>query len=336
MLWHLNEFQWIELPGIGFFKGDIAKAKIDEARGLIFPSKLSISLNPQANQMTEEMVDNIVTETGYEKESIEQSLASLVYHLGTELRVRKEVIFEPFGKLFYTNENNVLQFLPTETNLHDQFFGMKEYPLKKIQDQKLPPIIAIVEKIEKKSPNNGSVFNRKILYLLALLWLLFLVLLFCPAKKNNKTLNDSLKIDSLKVLENDALAHDSSLAQKIDTASINKLNSDSTIPVKTEESIPANKQEFTKEEEITSTEIERLNEKVKNKNCVIIVGSFKKIVNAKRQSQRVIKLKYEVYTENFGEFHRVGVKFDCLKRDLKIVLEELKQQFTNDAWILKY
>ena len=82
--------------------------------------------------------------------------------------------------------------------------------------------------------------------------------------------------------------------------------------------------------------INEINQLIQNKPCVIIVGSFKKINNANRLAKTLTRKKYKVYREPYLDFHRVGVQFDCLKKDLQTVLSELKTTFNPDCWILKY
>ncbi len=324
MLWHLNQFQWMELPGIGYFFADKINAKINLESSTISPSKLLLHYDHRAHQKTEELVEHLHTETGYEKESIEQALANLVYYLGNELKVRNEIIFEPFGKLYYTKGNNVLQFQPSNTNLHINFFGQEDYPLNPLKIDKnestSPTLLKPSSQVEKRiKPSH----NRLLLTLLALLWLLFLGLLLCPAKKNNKSNNDSNlpKIDSPLVTSN---SNDTSTHQVLNELDSNQLN-----PKDTSSS-------YQHEEKITSSKIDELNEKIEKKKCVIIVGSFKKSWNAKRQLLRIKKLGYSSYSEKFGEFQRTGVEFDCDHDQLNHMLEELKTKFAADSWILKY
>ncbi len=72
------------------------------------------------------------------------------------------------------------------------------------------------------------------------------------------------------------------------------------------------------------------------KPCVIIVGSFKSARRAERLKERVISNGYLPFTQEYGAYHRVGVKFDCLTEDLYRKLFVLRGAFGKDAWILLY
>ncbi|MDX1684161.1 MAG: hypothetical protein R3275_02935 [Saprospiraceae bacterium] len=91
-----------------------------------------------------------------------------------------------------------------------------------------------------------------------------------------------------------------------------------------------------KEEELTKDEAEdRLND-FEDRFCIIIVGSFKNQLNADRMLAKIDSMGLTSYTEPYGEYTRVGVKFDCYENDLYRRLFQLRGQFSQDAWILKY
>ncbi len=321
MLWHLNKHLWIELPGFGHIKADKISAYIDANNSTIHPSKLKLQFTHLALQRTEEMVRNIHLHTGYSVESIEQSLANLLYHLSQELRVRNEVELQPFGKLFYTKTSNILQFKSTDKNIHQNFFGLGEYKLVSITTLPIPKTI-ITNTISPTSKSEEK-FNKNLLWLIAFLWLLFLGLMLCPAKKSSDSKIIPLTKDT---------------ATKISQTPVESKN-DSILLAKIETTITdsaKNNPQYKNEEEIKETNITKLTEEVKNKKCVIIVGSFTKKFNANRMIRRVKKNRFKSYTEMYGEYQRVGVEFDCMKKDLQTVLNELKTKFDQKAWVLKW
>lgn len=73
-----------------------------------------------------------------------------------------------------------------------------------------------------------------------------------------------------------------------------------------------------------------------NRSCIIIVGSFKNMDNAEGMMRKVEELGWTLHSEKFGEYTRVGVKFDCYTKDLYRTLFQLRGKFSEAAWILKY
>ncbi len=313
-------------------------ASVSNTSQSISPSRLLLQYDARAHQKTESMVENLVAETGYDAEDIEQAIANLVLHLGNELRVRKEVLFEPFGKLFYGKENNVLQFQATVKNLHSQFFELEDYPLIPLAaTKKITPEETTAPHPITAHPKSVGI-NKNLLAILALLWIIFLGLLFCPSRKPNEKNSDASLLQTDSMAEAQKLT-DSNEIKTIDTTTnagtrSQAVDSTSTsLPQQDTATIPA---EFQHETEIKSDNLKQLNEEIKHKKCVIIVGSFQKSFNAKRMITKVKRQKFQAYSENFGTFHRVGVKFDCTHIPLESMLELLKKKFAGDAWILKY
>lgn len=72
------------------------------------------------------------------------------------------------------------------------------------------------------------------------------------------------------------------------------------------------------------------------KFCIIILGSFKRSDFADALSNRISHEGLEVYTEEYNSFTRVGVRFDCYTKDLYRTLFQLRGEYGEDAWILKY
>ncbi|NOT37625.1 MAG: hypothetical protein HOP11_09645 [Saprospiraceae bacterium] len=324
LLWHLNQHNWIELPGIGSFQAIHKLASINTSEKQIYPSTLHVSYSPLALKKTERMVQNISEHTGYSIESIEQSLAKLLNHLSSELRVRNLVQFEPFGKLLYTKQNDILHFESSNINLHQQFFGMNAIPLPVDENKKIPGFINIPNPTQVSE--NKSSFNRNLLYLIGLLWLLFIGLLLCPSKKPLEQNVLPAVIDSPKIQEppitpiqekkNDSIASPNTVIPE-------------TKPIE-------KKAEFRNEEVINTNNVKSLNSKIKSKKCIIIVGSFKEKKNADKLFHKIKKTKYKSYRETSNNFHRVGIQFDCMKYDLQTVLNSLKKKFSQDAWVLMW
>ena len=105
------------------------------------------------------------------------------------------------------------------------------------------------------------------------------------------------------------------------------------------DSIAATKEINTKlnnEEIIKENNLESLNKRIKNKKCIIIIGSFKNEKYANRIAKKVQKDGYMVYRGKHGEYNRVGIQFECMTKDLQIVLAELKSKYHPQSWVLKY
>ena len=90
------------------------------------------------------------------------------------------------------------------------------------------------------------------------------------------------------------------------------------------------------EEDVENGEEGKIVSRAKEGECIVIIGSFKRSDLADLAVQRVMDRGLNAYTEAYGEFTRVGVVFDCETQDLYRRLFQLRGDFGNDAWILKY
>jgi cell division septation protein DedD len=90
------------------------------------------------------------------------------------------------------------------------------------------------------------------------------------------------------------------------------------------------------EESVENGEEQKIVSRAKEGECIVIIGSFKRNDFADLAVQRVLDRGLRAYTETYGDFTRVGVVFDCETQDLYRRLFQLRGDFGEDAWILKY
>jgi len=350
LLWHLNHFKWFELSGIGYFTAIEEKAYIDHITNRIFPSRLTTDFSPNdSDSRSEEMIQNIIEETGYTKTEIQNELDQLIAYISNKLENESTVDFSPFG--FIKNENDRIAFKAHSSNLHQDFFGMSGLNLKPIEQKYTKPENSYTAPI-KPIIKNGFHEYRKLLWLLGVLWMIFLGLLFWPsikscnkpktAIKQNKTeISGNRDSNEIKKLQTIAQQRQDSLnailqaeAKLLEEKRIqDSLQVEESKIIKTSEKT---KDTFKQEQVIKEKDIPHLNQKIKNKKCVIIIGSFE---NQKLSKKLIAKVKqdgYKVYTSTYKNYHRVGIQFDCKKKDLQEILNELKQKYHPESWVLRY
>ena len=70
-------------------------------------------------------------------------------------------------------------------------------------------------------------------------------------------------------------------------------------------------------------------------SCALILGSFTKERNAVRMQQFVLDLGYELFTEQYGEFIRIGIEVPC--DEIKGALfNEIERKVGVDPWLHIY
>ena len=68
--------------------------------------------------------------------------------------------------------------------------------------------------------------------------------------------------------------------------------------------------------------------------CIIVVGSFIKSLNAIKMVSLLERKGYEVYRSEYKGFTRVGLKYECVDEDLEAYLQEVRNKISKRAWYL--
>jgi hypothetical protein len=326
LLCHLNRHEWFEIPGIGVFNGNKKSSYIDHIAKQIHPGRFDIDFNATNTFRAETMIQNMISETGFEQELLEEHLAALCQTIQLALKEHAEFNFLPFGTLNYKNEQ--LVFSQSQHNIHQDFYNMgplSVVPLQLSKEQFVPiqPIVIVPK--PKKSNNYIS-----ILLALGLLWLIFLIFLFWPGASKTDQSNQVVPVADSTGTQKDI---SDTFLQPINTTpgADTFVTLDSTVAPVADTLVKLNNEVI-----IDSSNIKQLDSSIRFKPCIIIVGSFMKISNANRLAKKIRKQGYEVYRSEFGKFHRVGVRFNCFQNDLQQMLEELKKTYHPQAWVLQY
>ncbi len=315
--WHVNRYGWLDLPGIGFFESELRQARIDHLNGQIYPSELSLRQGISTEGRADEMVSHICMDTGMSREAMEEQLGALCRYLNESLKKQGWVEFEPYGRISRKDAEQV--FESSGFNAHERFTGLGPLPISPVKlqyERTEPPPVPIKPLSPRKSAD-----LRWLYYLLAALWLIFLLLVLWPDRKKEKP------------GEKPVVAPTESPANmpSEDTAAL-PAPADSSSAAVPADSSPA----FQNEVLVQDHNVSEIDQEVRGKTCVIIVGSFQKSQNADRMKRKVKRDGYQPYTEPYGAFTRVGIRFDCMDRDLQQVLSELKGKYHPQAWVLKH
>lgn len=73
---------------------------------------------------------------------------------------------------------------------------------------------------------------------------------------------------------------------------------------------------------------------VQPSECIIITGSYLDQQNMDEMASKIRKMGYEVYTEKYGYYTRVGFKFPCQDVNLKLFIEEIRAKISKESWYL--
>jgi len=84
----------------------------------------------------------------------------------------------------------------------------------------------------------------------------------------------------------------------------------------------------------TSTQSDSKQSNIQPSECIIITGSYLDQQNMDDMASRIRKMGYEVYTEKYGYYTRVGFKFPCEDVNLKLFIEKIRANISKESWYL--
>jgi hypothetical protein len=260
------------------------------------------------------------------KESVD-IIAGFVAKTKDRLNNKEIVILPQIGRLYKDYENN-LRFLQDTTNFNTSAFGLPTlqfYPILRSQET---PIIKKIKPVKLVSDNRNfrisRSFSRKIASAFLPLFIGLVIAAFAiGVYKNQKQENlDGPTVQIIPVNEN----------------RINKKPSIDNISYY--EGISENEQ-FENEMEAASEEkaeiaSRRATISEEQKECVIIIGVFSKKAGVEKRVEDIYNLGYVAYQDKKGVLNRVGVQFAYeQKREIKNMLNIMREKFDSHAWILK-
>jgi len=72
----------------------------------------------------------------------------------------------------------------------------------------------------------------------------------------------------------------------------------------------------------------------KSGECIIIVGSFMKSLNAIKMISLLERKGYTVYQSEYKGYSRIGLKYECIDKDLEEYLHAIRKNISKKAWYL--
>lgn len=322
LLWrHLNDYNWFEVPEIGMFQAETESSYIDFEKETIYPARLNIQFIPGQSAKLNTMLSQINEEFGYNKDEVLRQLKALGQAAHKQLKSKGRFNFEPFGELILSNGK--ILFEQSGQNLHIDFFDAGPLTItparssyQKDTNFEYRPVIPVPKKNKEM---------KWLLTALAFLWIIFLALLLGPKSCGKQYPHaEKPQVDSSSILTAEDSAVLKSLLETADT-------SPDTLETRPGTAVNLDSLETV----IHQENIDSLNQVILHKDCIIIIGSFIKKSNAKRLAEKVNRNNYQLYEGKYGNFNRVGIKFNCFERKLEEVLMELKKMYHPEAWVLK-
>ncbi len=345
----LRQRHAVVIPNLGAFVGVYESASVDHLSGVAHPPNLKVSFDPDLHADDGVLTAHLVETYGWTSREAEQRLADFVRQVLDVLQERQIVDFPGLGKL-YLDFDKTYRFVQESENLNKDAFGLPEVvtPLVKAVDEKkkqVPVTAAGITEVsasssgvsshsdtEKSMPKEESSGVRRAWWQYSLPWvlLMFLIILLVSGYFLSKRFSsngdgkmakrefEETHSEKDQLLESDGQTSGEEYLFSDDPEDVDDLLNEDTLAEEIEEdsespTLPPDIQE-----------------------AVIIVGSFTQPRNAERLIQRLYEDGYEAYSDRKGGRTRVGIRFAySSETELMNYLEDMKNKYNVDAWILK-
>ncbi len=333
----LYQHETLVFPGFGGIVSGYKSASIDYVQGLLHPPSKELTFNEKLT-INDGVLERFVRER-YDLSTQEAAQAVGEYVTSIQVSLDKgEIVFFPKVGRLYRNYERKLQFLQDSTNYNTNTFGLPSvqfYPILRSKESliKEAPVPIQEHKMVGTRTNLAKRLQGAMPMLIGFLVVSIAVALYM------------IKPDDLFTVENPATMPVSERINKKPTtpnrASILDLDSSETSifsekknEVAEEVTEPSDElEESLVEETIDSESITRA---PTQKECIIIVGAFRKKSGVQKTVEAVYELGYDAYKDKKGDLTRVGVQFSYEEeKDIKQVLNRVRKSIHHRAWIFK-
>ena len=365
----LREQRKVYIPGIGTFQLDHMYSIFNDDKTVLSPPVLKVSFNETESDddsLLKYILDTGLTTEAKARKKIEQYTEAAFNKL---LNVDSFVI-EGVGKLVKKEEQDKVGFEPHISELTREFSDLPSLsltPISRIQEQ-VPSaqIVGAVPIVEE----SGTFLPRILLFSLLFIGLFFLgkylynsynsqpeeELTEIPIVEDEQeqiAISDSSEKElELRYEEIDELIDPVKEKEIVDSeqATESKMPKEKIDPKQSaiiEEPVVAEPQKDVPKEEPEAKTVAPPIEEVKNSpvnkyadiipesgECIIVVGSFIKSLNAIKMTSLLERKGYSVYRSEYKGFTRIGIRYECSNEDLEAYLKNIRNKVSKKAWYL--
>ncbi len=346
----LSKHDCVILPGFGGLITHYKEADIDHVQGYIFPPSKEISFNQELKLNDGLLINYVARKAHISYAEAKNEIENLVKGFNEQLANKEILALPEIGKLYFDVENK-LQFIPEDTNLLRNSFGLPQvqfYPILRAETVQEKSAIIEAAKIEEpikklvpKKQNKGAsagLIAASLIFLVALSLVIYNIFGINQANQLAKV-EDDKRFDEPTVIDEPSYVQEENAGFHFFLDSNKENVSTPTIEEKIEEPKKEEIKEIAVEEEIKKEKeeekvVEESPKKATTKATLIIIGHFGKKDNATRLKSKIEKDGYEVVLGRKGSLHRVSIRVEDTNK-VKQTLQKAKAKYSKSAWVLK-
>lgn len=331
---YVTRFREVALPGIGLFRLVDTSAQFDGYDVLNPPSR-SINFTPDFVDTNGRFENFVAGQSNTDLTTAKKAIDHLVITITQSIVESGQATVYPLGKL--TQSTSGLTFTDSISPFIIPLQAAKPIELKLLTHKATDKEASIIKSNTDYTLKSPISQPWRWITILLLALAMFLVFKTCLAmqQKSDQSATASMENDDSFFIE------DIVDSTQINVETSDKSSEENKPPVRHE--MGANHKSKRSIDEVTPEAIDSLlsdpllatSAPETPVECIIIVGAFNQQRNAIRMMERVEAQGHQVYLGVHGNLTRVGIIFNCQKKDLVAYIQNIRKDFIRDAWYLQ-
>ena len=306
---YLHRYGKINLSGLGQFIVHNQQAEIVLADSKITPPTSILHFFPNIELDDNAFAKYLSIVEGTNEVVTADELNTYVRHIKDSLSKTNKSQIAGIGTLY--NDGDVIVFTPENEIFSDVHRHLKPYLIKPITGKFISEYDS--PQLSYQPKDTKPAWYYWIPFLLCLILSIFLICNLNKCRESN--------------------SNGGAISMVVDTTDANAvMNHSADSASNTSEAAPKDTMTGLDTETDTNMQSSITNEKVNT--CIVILGSYKESKNSLKMIQRVGELQFELYTEEYNGFTRVGFQFDCSHTDLVDFIHHVRDEISKNAWYL--
>lgn len=321
----LYKNECVILPTIGGFLTHLNEAEHDFIQHRISPPSKSVAFNAKLVNNDGLLINHIAQVQHISYQQASKTVEKYCKAIEKDLFDNKIVQLEKIGKLFF-NTNSSLEFIPDNTNFHLDYFGLQSIDCK--------PVLRNKEYLKKQENKFATVStgtrqkSNPLPRVAAVLFILVLSVLLIQNFAGNKD-----EVIASEVADENEIKQTQNA--NIVPQHIEKNETPVQEPIAETTVEPALEPDEDNQSSLKNDEPFTDNAGAQKEEFVIILGAFGKSSSVDRLLKKMDKFDYTPYTKEKNGLTRVGVRILCESSEIEVHLNEVKDIFTDKAWLVQ-
>ncbi len=327
----LMEHSRVAVPEMGTFILQFDQAFFGNDHKSLHPPRSKIYFSPSVD--SDFILSSLLTDDGMDKSDAYLVESLLIKDYLASVSQQKPFEFNGLGTLV----NNL--FIPKNEEYFNRYSGLKEISAKIVQKGIIKHNETFQYYLKQPITKIHNAEFYSLLWPILIAIITILSILFWVISRSNETYTTHEVINSISKVAGKSSVE--SIYQKIDSnisnqkQSENKIDSETLITEEVKD-LPSHSKKPNRPDApiINQSEFIENSKADEIKKCIIIIGAFSDIKNADKLAVEASSKGYEVFRQNANGMNRVGIRYNCEKKNTEMFRSKIREIFNEKAWYL--